>query len=57
MMDITYCTDRKCLRHVCIRHPSNVPDDWEWPVSYSPFLLCEDRIRMKGDEVEDYNDS
>ena len=50
--DMTFCMDRKCLRHVCFRHPCNIDKEWDGPVSYSPFLDCDKRLRMKGDDDE-----
>ena len=52
-MDMTFCTDKKCLRKVCHRHPSHIPSDLDMPVAFSPFTDCEQRLRMIGDEVEE----
>ena len=48
--DITFCTDRKCLRTVCFRHPKGLERNVDnWPVAMSDFTNCPERIHAKGD--------
>ena len=51
--DMTFCTDNKCLRTVCFRHPSGLRENIDnLPVAMSDFNTCEDRIHLKGDSNE-----
>jgi len=52
---MTFCTDRKCLRHVCHRHPvhweKQVPEGI--PIALSSFKVCEQRIRSSSEPYEE----
>ena len=47
---IVYCSDYKCLRKVCEKHPSQVPNGMKQFAWYTPNDDCKERIRMEGDE-------
>lgn len=52
--DMTFCTDKKCLRTVCHRHPSRLKDNIDdLPVAMSPFKTCQQRIRSKSEPYEE----
>lgn len=52
--DITFCSDKKCLRYVCPRHMENLKENTEdLPYSVGDFIDCDSRIHLKGDEYEE----
>ena len=51
-LDQTWCSDRECINKECFRHPSRIPDSWEWGVSISTFNDCEDREHEEEDTDE-----
>ena len=52
-LDQTWCSDRECINKECFRHPSRIPDSWEWGVSISTFNDCGYRLhKEEGEEDE-----